>query len=137
MALPITASGPRTDDSERNVGKNTMKRAVLLAGGLLALGASDRERQEPWFNYSNGNLHCSGGNSSVKTNVKALEAASGPIEALREFFSIPIHEDSNGTRQATQQTEPAFEKAAVACGDFLARTGSFANSTGNTESGRQ
>ena len=115
-----------------------MKRAVLIACSLLALGACDRERQGPWFNYSNGNLHCSGGNSSVKTNVKALEAASDPIESLLGVLQdSSLYEDLNGTSQATQQTEPAFEKAAVACGNFLARTDSVANSTGNAESGPQ
>ncbi|MCY4243103.1 MAG: hypothetical protein OXD36_15345 [Rhodobacter sp.] len=112
-----------------------MKRAALLAGGLLALGACDRERQEPWFVYANGNLQCSGGGSSVKTNVKAIEAASDSIGSLVEVFqdsSSP--EDFNGTNGATDQTEPAFEKAAKACGDFLARV---RVKDPNTENGQQ
>ena len=133
-----------------------MKRAALLACGLLALGACDRERREPWFIYSNGNLHCSGGGSSVKPDTEAIEEtgelidkAGKLIKETKEITKILQSTQSNSQtksfptfdvlkdRTLVLRIDGDFGKAAKACADFLARAGSVANSTGNTESGRR
>lgn len=133
-----------------------MKRAALLACGLLALGACDRERREPWFIYANGNLHCSGGGSSVKPDTEAIEEtgelidkAGKLIKETKEITEILQSTQSNSQTKSSPATDILknktlvfqidgdFGKAAKACADFLARTGSVANSTGNTESGRR
>jgi len=165
--MPITVSGPRTDDSERNVGKNAMKRAVLLACGLLALGACDRERREPWFIYANGNLHCSGGGSSVKPDTEAIEETGELIEKAGELIEktkqiAEIFQNDSLTKSSPAidilknktlvlRIDGDFGKAAKACADFLAGMKSPSHEPGvrqvaeepveekprDTESGRQ
>jgi len=105
-----------------------MKKTVLAVCGLLMLGACASETQNPWFNYSNGNLQCSGGGSSFKPDSEAIEATKDILDTLPPSFfqSAGITEEFiELLGMASITIDGDFKEAATACRDFLKETGSL------------